>query len=101
MQRTYNIYDERNGFSPTVNTDSFSLTGVIDEHENRSVAKLDIDNAFLHSENYEYLLILNCGKLAELLFKVDPELHQNLVIISKQGVPMLYIKLTKAMCAIL
>ena len=36
-----------------------------------------------------------CGKLAELLVKVDPKLYRKYVIISKQGVPMLYVKLTK------
>ena len=54
-QRTYNGYDKRNGSSPTVNTDSVFLTGVIDTHEHRAVAMLDIDNAFLHAENYEYM----------------------------------------------
>ena len=41
------------------------------------------------------------GKLAELLVKVDPSLYRKYVITSKQGVPMLYVKLTKALCGIL
>ena len=52
-QRTYYRYDKSNGSSPTVNTDSAFLTGVIDAHEHRAVEMLDIDNSFLHAENYK------------------------------------------------
>ena len=37
-QITYYRYDKINGLSPTVNTDSVFLTGVIDAHEHRDVA---------------------------------------------------------------
>ena len=56
---------------------------------------VDTDNAFLHAENDDYVLMLLCGKLAELLVKVYPKLCRKYVITSKQGVPMLYVKLTK------
>ena len=76
--------------SPTLNTDSVFLTGVIDVHDHRAVAMLDTDNAFLHVENDHYVLMLLCGKLAELLDKVCPKLYRKYVITSEQGVPMLY-----------
>ena len=41
-QRTYEGYDKRNGSSPTMNTDSVFLTGVLDAHEQRAAAILDI-----------------------------------------------------------
>ena len=100
-QRTYDGYDKSNGSSPTVNIDSVFLTGVRDAHERRAVAILDIQNAFLHAENNEYVLMLLCGELAELLVKVDPSLYRNYVITSKQGVPMLYVKLTKSLYGML
>ena len=56
-QRTYDSYDKINGSSPTLNTDSVFLTGVVDAHERRSIARLDIQNAFLHAENDEYVLM--------------------------------------------
>ena len=52
-----------NGLSPTLNTDSVILTGVMDLNDLRAVAMLDIDNAFLHVENDEYVLMLLCAKL--------------------------------------
>ena len=42
-----------------------------------------------------------CGKLASLLVKVDPSLYKKYFITSKQGVPMLYVKPTKALYGIL
>ena len=70
--RTYNGYDKSNGSSPTLNTDSVILSGVIDANNHRGVAMLDTENDFQHAENDEYVLMLICGKLAELLVKVYP-----------------------------
>ena len=94
-QRTYDGYDKSNGLLLTVNTDSVFLTGVIYAHERRAVAMLDIEDAFLHAANDDYMLMLLHGKLAELLLKVYPKIYRNYVITSKQGVPMIHVKLTK------
>ena len=80
-----------------MNTDSVFLTGVIDSHVHRSVTMLIIENAFMHAENDEYVLIMLRGKLAELLVKVHPKLYRKYAITSKQGVLMLYFKLNKAL----
>ena len=95
-QRTYDRYDKSNGSSPTVNTER-----AVDTHERMSVAMLDIQNAFLHAEKNEYVFMLLRGKLAELLVKVDPSLYRKYTITSKQGVLILYVKLTKAIYVIL
>ena len=63
-QRTYNGYDKSNGLSPTVNTDSVFLTGVIYDHERRAIEMLGTENDFLHAENDECVLILLHSKLA-------------------------------------
>ena len=47
------------------------------------------------------MLILLHGKLSELLFKVDTKLYQKYLITSNQGVPMIYVKLTKALYGML
>ena len=100
-RRTYDGYDNINGSSPTVNTDSVFLTGVVDAHECRDVAILDIQNAFLHAENDVYVIMLLRVKLDELVVNVNSSFQSKYVITSKQGVPMLYVKLTKALYGML
>ena len=100
-QRTYDGYNKSKGSSPTRAMDSFFLTGVIDARERRAVAMLDIENAFLHAENDEKVLMLLRGRLAELMVKVDPSLYRKYVTTSKKGVPMLYVKLIKALYRLL
>ena len=74
---------------------------MIDAHGHRAVAVLDTDNDFLHAENYEYVLMLLCGKLAEQLVKVDPEFYIKYMITLNQGMPMLYVNLTKSLYGML
>ena len=79
-QRTYNGYNKSNGTSPTVDTDSVFLTGVIYLHGHRSVAMLDIENTFLHAESDKYVLMMLRGKLVDLLYL---SLSLVLVIVTK------------------
>ena len=79
-QRTYHGCDKSDGSSPTVLMDSIFLTGVVDAHEMRAIAILDIDNAFLHAEKYEKILILLRGKLAEMVFQVYPTMYRKYVM---------------------
>ena len=41
------------------------------------------------------------GRLADIMVKVDPSLYRKYVTTSKKGVPMLYVKLTKALYGLL
>ena len=97
----YDGYNNSNGSFPTVNTGILFITVLVDAHERRSVAMLDIQNTFLNAENDEYVFMLLRGKLSEFLVKVNPSLYRKYVITLKQGVPMLYVKLTKALYGIL
>ena len=81
-QRTYDGYDKSDGSSPTVATDSIFFTGVIDAKEQRATAILDIANAFLHAENDEKILMLFCGRLAEMMVQVDPRMYLKYVTYS-------------------
>ena len=50
-KRTYDGYNNSDVSLPTVSMESIFLTGVVDAHEKRAIAILDIANAFLHAEN--------------------------------------------------
>ena len=78
-QQTYDGYNTSYGLSPTVSTDIIFLTGVVDAHEKRAIAILDISNALLHAENDEKILMLLRGKLAEVMVQVDPIMYQKYV----------------------
>ena len=53
--------------SPTVSTEAALLSCVIDAHENRDLAIVDIPGAFLHVDNDQPLVMKMEGKVAELL----------------------------------
>ena len=50
-QRSYEGYEKSDGSSPIARTDSVIMTGVIDAHERKNVAIIDVENAFLQSKN--------------------------------------------------
>ena len=99
--RTYAGYENSDGSSPTVATDSIFLTGVVDARERRDIAILDIVNAFLHATNDEKVLMLLRGKLAEMMVAVDSKLYRKYVTYTSKGVPMLYVCLSKALYGML
>ena len=74
-QRTYDGYNKLDGSSLNVLTDSILLIDVVDVHEKREIAILDIDNAFLHTENDEKIRMLLRGNLAEMMVQVDPIMY--------------------------
>ena len=89
-QRTYDGYDKSDGSSPTVQTDSILLTGVIDAHEKRDVATMDIGSAYLTAENDKHMAMVLRAKLAEMMCRVNPKLYRPYVHYSAKGVPMHY-----------
>ena len=77
------------------------LTGVIDAHERRAKAIIDVANAFLQAYNDERILMLLRGKLAEMMVRIDPSLYRKYMTYSDKGVPMLYVRLNNALCGML
>ena len=73
----------------------------MDARERRDIAILDIANAFLHATNDKKVLMLLWGKLAEMMVAVDPELYRKYVIYTSKGVPMLFVRLSKALYGML
>ena len=100
-QRTYEGYDKKDGASPTVLTESVFLIGVIDACERRAQAVIDVANAFLQSHNDKTVLMLLRGKLAEMMVMIDPSLYREHITYSNKGIPMLYVRLNKALYGML
>ena len=82
-------------------TECIFMTGVIDAKERRHVAVLDIANTFLQADNDETVNMFLRGKLAEMTVRIDPMLYREYVTYSTKGVPMLYVRLSKALYGIL
>ena len=100
-QRTYDGYNKSGGLLPTVVTESIFITGVVDAKEIRNVAVQDIVNAFLQADNDETMNMVLRGKLAEMMVRIDSALYRECVTYSANRVPMLYGRLSKALCGIL
>ena len=96
-----NSYEKSDGSSPTARTDSVIMTGVIDAHERRHVAVADVENAFLQSDNDQRIIMTIRGKTAELLVRMNASLYRPYIWYTKKGVPMLYVKINKALYGML
>jgi hypothetical protein len=100
-QRSCERYEKSDGSSPTARTDSVILTGVIDAHERSAVSIIDVENAFLQSDNDQRIIMTIHGKTAELLVRMKPALYRPYMWYSKKGVPMLYVLISKALYGML
>ena len=101
-QGTYNGYDKSDGSLPVVITNSIFFSQVsLMQTKNRAMSTIDVGNAFLQAENNKKMLMLLCDKVAELMVRVNPTLYRSYIIYSKKGVPMLYVRLSKALYGIL
>ena len=75
-KRMYDGYNKADRSSPTVTTESIFFAGVVDASKGRSVAVLNVSNAFLHAHNDGRVLMLLCGKLAEMVVRIDPSMYR-------------------------
>ena len=62
---------------------------------------MDIGSAYLTAENDEPILMVLRAKLVEMMCRVNPELYRPFLTYSKKGVPMLYVRLSKALYGML
>ena len=102
--------DKLDATSPTAALESVLLTavidviGVIDAHERRDVAVINIPNAFVQTrleDDKDKAIMRLRGKLAKLMVKVVPELYTKYVIINKKGETVLYVRLLNALYGIM
>lgn len=100
-QRSYEGYEKSDGSSPAARTDSVIMTSVVDACERRNMAIIDVQNAFLQSENDQRIIMAIRGKTAELLVRVNPAVYRKYIWYSKKGVPMLHVLVSKALYGML
>jgi hypothetical protein len=90
--------------SPTAALESVLLTAIIDAHEGRDVAVIDILNAFVQTrleDDADKAIMRLRGKLAELMVKVAPEIYTKYVIINSKGETVLNVRLLNALYGIM
>ena len=76
-QREYMTKQETS--SPTVATEAFILTCVIDAIEGRDVANCDIPGALMQSDMKGKVIMKLEGVMAEVILKLDPKLYKQFV----------------------
>ena len=83
--------------SPTVSLPAVVLTSVIDAHEGREVAIIDIPNAFVQTENSGEIVFMKIrGELAKILVELSPETYERFLCY-ENGKPILHVKVLRAL----
>ena len=98
-QRDYTTKEDVS--SPTVLAEVVVLTCVIDAHENRDVAVVDIPNAFVQTvvskEDAEHHVIVRIrGPLVDILVAIAPDVYGSYVSINKAGQKVLIVECLNA-----
>ena len=82
---------EEDSASPTVSLPALLTTSVIDAHEGREVAIVDIPNAFVQTENVgEAVHVKLRGELALTLVEICPQMHKD-CLVCEGGKPALHV----------
>ena len=81
--------------SPTVSTQAVLLTSIVDAHERRDVAVIDIPNAFIQTrvDNPKDRVIIRMrGVVVDWLVKAAPEVYRPFVTNDKKGNKVLLVE---------
>lgn len=98
-QRKY--VSRQDAASPTVANEAVKLTCAQEAHERRCVKVIDCPGAFLKADLEDHVVMVFRGRLAELMAEVAPKLYRKYIILGKNGEPLLYVKLQKALYGLL
>ena len=82
---------------PTVSTESMFITASIATHEHRKVRCYDIPSAFVNTEVDKDVLMVLKGNLADMMVQIAPQVYRKYVTVDRKGMPVLYVKLQKAL----
>jgi hypothetical protein len=72
------------------------LSYIIDVKEGRTVATAGIPGALMQMDMFGIVHMVLEGTMAELLVKIDPKLYRKYLLI-KEGKPVMYVQLEKAL----
>ncbi len=81
--------------SPTVSTKAVLLTLVVDAHEGRDVAVVDIPHAFIQTkvdDAKDRVIIWTPGEIVDWLVKVAPKVYASYVAMNSKGVNSLLVE---------
>jgi len=83
--------------SPTLSIEAMVLSCAMDAKENRYIVVSDIPGAFLHTDMEDNVHMLLEETVAEMIIKLDLKIYRKHKWYNKQGKPMLYVQLKKAL----
>ena len=99
-QRSY--VSKQEAYSPTYHTESVFCTFGIEAEEGRDIAIIDIPNAFVQTDLVKNdkpvkIVMVIRGKLAQMLCDIAPDTYKKYMTRDRNGNPVLYVKLLKAL----
>ena len=85
------LYNKTETASPTVGLDNLVITTVIDAHENRDVATVDLPGAYLSArqDTGDVVYMAIRGRLAELMVMAEPTVYCPFLDVDAKGRPVL------------
>ena len=93
-QRAYITKEEST--LPTISTEAVFLTSVVDAWENRKVAVLDVQGAFMQVDMDELVHVQFQGEMVDKLVEIDHDLYASYVSV-ENGEKVMYVELLKAL----
>jgi hypothetical protein len=82
---------------PTVSTESTFITAATAASEHRKMRCYDIPSAFVNTDVNEDVLMVLKGELADMMVQIAPQVYRKYVTVERKGMPILYVKLQKAL----
>ncbi len=80
-----------------MSTESTFFTATIAAKEGRKVRCYDIPSTFVNTDVDEDVIMVLKGELADMMIQIEPEVYRKYVMADRKGMPILYVKLQKAL----
>jgi hypothetical protein len=77
--------------------ESVLITSTTEAFKNREVAVADIPGSYLSADMGEEVIMMLCGRFAELMVKTAPNIYRKYITVDSNNHPVLYVKLQKSL----